>query len=232
MRERESMFNDFVSDLRRKEKDERSTQRERAKSAFLELLKEQNLERNSKWSEVKEKIRDDNRYRDFESSSQREDVFRSFVATLLSKVADDNEREEDVKERERKEREEASLRERKRTVEAQLQTSMRERDKEHERHKHAECVEHCKALLTDLIRSADTSWRDAKKTLKRDHRWDSVASLNREEREVLFNEHIKKLEKKKKQSYYEMLEEIKVIIVKLVWSLHVIYKSDEFRISS
>lgn len=87
---------------------------------------------------------------------------------------------------------------------------MRERDKEHERHKHTESVEHFKALLTDLIKS-DQPWRDAKKVLRRDHRWELVSSLSREERELHFNEHLRKLDKKKKRSYYEMLDEIKVV---------------------
>ncbi|KAI1278094.1 Transcription elongation regulator 1 [Halotydeus destructor] len=219
VRERETMFNDFISHLRRKEKAEKATQRIKVRSDFIELLKEQDLDRNSRWSDVKDKIRGDVRYKDVDSSPLREDIFRSYVSTLSASKAE-NIPELDVqeqKDKDKKEREEASLRERKREVEAQLQGSLRERDKEREQHKRVGCIENYNALLTDLIRSSDYSWREAKKILKKDHRWQSVESLNREEREKLFQDHINKLEKKKRFLFHEMLSEISELDLHSSW---------------
>ncbi|RWS23164.1 transcription elongation regulator 1-like isoform X1, partial [Leptotrombidium deliense] len=173
MRERESMFNEFISELRRKEKEEKAAQREKAKRDFLELLAEKTfIDRHTKWSDLKEKIRDDSRYKAVDSSTFREDIFKAYVVQLPSKNENNSkvENEEDVKEREKQERIENSLREREKEVARELSTHLRERDKEREQHKHAEAVEHFNALLTDLIRNADMSWRDGKKILKKDHR--------------------------------------------------------------
>jgi len=184
------------------------------------LLKEQKyLERHSKWTEVKEKIRSDERYKSLGSSSFREDVFKSYISSIASKTESGikKETEEDVKDREKQERIEASLREREKEVKRELSTHLRERDKEREQHKHAEAVEHFNALLTDLVRNADVSWREAKKVLKKDHRWDSLDLLEREEREKLFNDHINNLLKKKREKFRELLDETKEIALTSNW---------------
>lgn len=53
------------------------------KEAWLEFLKETTwLTRSSRWSEVKEKLRDSEAYKQCESSTSREDWFRDYVRTL------------------------------------------------------------------------------------------------------------------------------------------------------
>lgn len=185
-------------------------------------MKEQNyLDRHSSWTETKEKIRDDPRYKALESSSTREDIFKTYISRLepSSNQGDssDAENTDNVKEREKQERIEASLREREKEVARELSTHLRERDKEREQHKHAEAVEHFSALLTDLVRNADVSWREAKKTLKKDHRWELVETLDRDEREKLFNEHIDCLFKKKREKFRELLDETREITLSSSW---------------
>ncbi|CAG2101002.1 unnamed protein product [Medioppia subpectinata] len=221
MRERESIFNDFISDLRKKEREEKAASREKARNGFLELLKEQTyLERNSSWTEVKEKIRDDLRYRALDSSSTKEDMFRHYVSRLESNRnngSDIENSDKDMKEREKQERIKASLMEREREVNRELSAHLRERDKEREQHKHTEAIDNFSALLTDLVRNCDISWRDAKKTIKKDHRWELVEALDREEREKLFNAHIDNLFKKKREKFRELLDELKDVTLSTVW---------------
>ncbi|CAM1317070.1 TCERG1 (predicted), partial [Pycnogonum litorale] len=189
MRERENLFHDFVSDLRRREKDERSSHKEKLKKDFVELLKEQtSLDKNSHWSDVKKTVDTDPRYKAVDSSSQREDWFRGYISTLKS----DSDIESN-KEREKQERIETSIREREKEVQRTLSTHLRERDKEREHHKHGEAVQHFNALLTDLVRQSDLSWKEAKRLLRKDHRWELIDSLDRDEREKLFEEHIQNL---------------------------------------
>lgn len=104
---------------------------------------------------------------------------------------------------------------------------LRDRDNEREQHKHDEAVHHFNALLADLVgiiitpsvdfyqfgifksilifcvqvRNSELSWREAKRQLRKDHRWDLVDLLDREEKEKLFNEHIESLNKKKKEKF-------------------------------
>merc|ERR1712079_979267 len=104
----------------------------------------------------------------------------------------------------------ASLRKREEEVKANLAGSLRERDKEREQHLHQEAINGFNALLTDLIRTPDYSWKEAKKLLKKDSRWDLVeGNLEKSERERLFDDHIDRLIAKKKESYRSLLEEHK-----------------------
>lgn len=86
---------------------------------------------------------------------------------------------------------------------------MRERDNKREHHKKGEAIGHFNALLTDLVRNADLTWKEVKRTLRKDHRFPMVeVALEREERERLFNEHVNMLEKKKRDKFREMLDEM------------------------
>lgn len=218
MRERESMFNDYIQELRKLEREERLNQREKMKKDFLELLQEQkNLDKHSRWSDVKKSMAEDARYRAVDSSSQREEWFKEYVAKLASTQHGHEGEEESAREREKQERIEASLREREKEVQRTLSTHLRERDKEREQHKHDEAVQHFNALLTDLVRNPDASWREAKRTLRKDHRWDLVEPLEREEREKLFTEHLEQLQRKKKDKYRDLLDETTAITLSSTW---------------
>lgn len=59
----------------------------------------------------------------------------------------------------------------------------------------------------DLVRNSELSWKEVKRILRKDHRWDLAESLPRDEKEKLFNEHVEALLKKKRQSFREMLDE-------------------------
>merc|ERR1712130_864350 len=109
----------------------------------------------------------------------------------------------------KEERVQASLRKREEEVKANLAGHMRERDKEREQHEHTAAVNGFSALLTDLIRAPDYSWKEAKKILKKDSRWEAVTggNLDKSERERLFDEHIDHLIAKKKEAYRSLLEE-------------------------
>lgn len=86
---------------------------------------------------------------------------------------------------------------------------MRERDNKREHHKKGEAIGHFNALLTDLVRNADLTWKEVKRQLRKDHRFPMIESaLEREERERLFNEHVHALAKKKRDKFREMLDEL------------------------
>lgn len=183
------------------------------------MLKEQEfINENSSWSEVKEKIRDSVRYKALESSSTKEVIFREFISRLNQNSSNvDKEISETLKEKEKQERIEASLREREKEVQKELSAHLRERDKEREQHLHTETVENFKALLIDLVRNPSITWREAKKLLKKDHRYEMIASLDRSEKEDLFESHIDTLVKKKREKFRQMLDEIKDLSLSAVW---------------
>jgi len=166
------------------------------------------IDRHSRWSETKKRIDSDPRYKAVDSSSRREDWFRDYIKNI-----NDDSDDEGRKEREKQERIENSLREREKEVQKTLSTSLRERDKEREQHKKEEAQQHFKALLADMVRNADSSWRDTRKQLRKDHRWGLADLLDRDEKEALFNEHIEVLTKKNKEMFHKLLSETDVSLV-------------------
>jgi transcription elongation regulator 1 len=90
-------------------------------------------------------------------------------------------------------------------VKEQLSGFQRELDKEREQLKKDKAMENFKALLTDMVRTADAEWRDTKKTLRKDPRWEQ--DIDREEKERLFEDHVNLLEKKRKMAFHSLLSE-------------------------
>ena len=62
------------------------------------------------------------------------------------------------------------------------------------------------------MRNYDTSWRDTRKHLRKDHRWDLAELLDRDEKEKLFNEHVEELAKKSKEMFHKLLEECQEVL--------------------
>jgi transcription elongation regulator 1 len=56
-------------------------------------------------------------------------------------------------------------------------------------------------VLGVQVRNAELAWREAKRQLRKDHRWELAELLDREEKEKLFNQHIEQLAKKKKEKF-------------------------------
>ncbi|KAK8726208.1 hypothetical protein OTU49_010422, partial [Cherax quadricarinatus] len=357
MRERESLFDEFLLEVRRREKEEKAAKREQIKKDFFTMLKEADIDRHSRWSDVKRKVDNDPRYKIVESGVQREDWFRDYMIKIKeerrrsrdrSRTRDrDRERERDrdrerdrerperdrdrgerererergEKERERRSREsrdrskerersdrkekkkekkdkerekekdkerdreekkekdkdkdkdrekddleaiqdmgedmedthksegedtgsdgpdeeredgeaneaaeeeererqrriEESLRKREEEVQRALAGHLRDRDKERMQHKHDEAVHNFNALLADLVRSTDYTWKEAKKSLKKDSRWESAGALEREEKEKLFNNHVENLTKRKREKFRELLEELPEVNLDSNW---------------
>ncbi|CAF0783715.1 unnamed protein product [Didymodactylos carnosus] len=222
-RDRETWFQEYLNELKRREKEERYSSKEKLKKDFFSMLKELKLTQNSSWSDIKRTTEHDHRYKVIESSSRREDWFKEF----LSKYAVENEKtesksdapseddeEEKVRQREKEKQEriDASIKKRTEEVKEQLSTYQRELEKEREQLKKEKAIENFKALLTDMVRTPDVDWKDTKKLLRKDQRWDQCKQLEREHRENLFDEHINQLQKKRKIAFHQLLNEKQDIV--------------------
>lgn len=129
----------------------------------------------------------------------------------------DSETERSRKDRERQARAEASIKEREKQVQKTLAEHLRDRDKERLHHKRDEAIRNFTALLADLVRNSDYTWKEVKKQLKKDHRWQIAEELERDERERIYNEHINLLAKKKRDKFREMLDEITTLELTTSW---------------
>ena len=109
------------------------------------------------------------------------------------------------REKDKQERIDASIKKRAEEVKEQLSGFQRELDKEREQLKKEKATENFKALLTDMVRTADAEWKDTKKALRKDPRWEQ--ELDRDEKERLFDEHVNLLGKKRKMAFHALLGE-------------------------
>ncbi|XP_018412488.1 PREDICTED: transcription elongation regulator 1-like, partial [Nanorana parkeri] len=212
MKDRETLYGEFMVAARKKEKEDSKNKGEKVKNDFFELLANHHLDAQSRWSKVKDKFEGDPRYKAVESSSAREELFKQYIEKLVKNL--DTEKE---KELERQARIEASLREREREVQKARSEQTKEIDREREQHKREEAIQNFKALLSDMVRSSDVSWSDTRRTLRKDHRWESGSLLEREEKEKLFNEHIDALTKKKREHFRQLLDETYTITLTSTW---------------
>lgn len=300
-REREQLFHEFLDELKKKERDEKQKEKDKAKDNFLELLKENQklFDRHSRFSEARERFRDEPRYKALQTT-QKEDLFRSFVSNLASSRRSNSRRsyskershhrdssrsdkynrdkqlsskpaektkiensdedsqltsskrppeeldegelnpsspesesdfrlekeppaaretltEEERKKLEKQVRVERSLKERANQVQKEMQGHLLEREKHRDLFKKKELVENFNILLIDLIRNPDVTYRDAKKILKKDHRYEMFENLGRTEKEDLFDEHINSLIRKKRKMFIELLEETREIKLNSSW---------------
>ncbi|EAT36150.1 AAEL011733-PA [Aedes aegypti] len=258
IRERESLFNEFIVEVRKREKEDKQNRREQIRKDFMAMLREHSeISRHSRFHDVRKRLESDSRYRAVSDSALREDLFEEHIKFLkdekkrakekdrkrrdrrssdrrgssrdrtISRERDqedgehpqtsDDEAERQQKERERRLRAEASIKEREKEVQRTLATHLRDRDKGRQQHQRDEAIRHFNALLADLVRNADLTWKEVKKQLKKDHRWELVELLDREDREGLFNQHINNLAMRKRDKFREMLDEITSLELTSQW---------------
>ncbi|PAV72171.1 hypothetical protein WR25_00020 isoform B [Diploscapter pachys] len=214
-RDREDMFNDFVGDLYKKEKEEKKMKKEKAKKDFLGLLGEQHgLTNKSKWSTVKKTMEDDERYKAVDSSSTREQLFKDYVEKLGDETLSDIEEEEDRKKRLN---EQAAIAARQKEVEAELGDNIRERNKELEKQRILEHEDKFKAMLLDMVKSAESTWHEMRRLLRKDDRYSECDLLDKEKKEHLFDLHIRNLERKRRDAFFNVLDEHPKITVQTRW---------------
>jgi len=61
------------------------------------------------------------------------------------------------------------------------------------------------------------SWKEAKRQLRKDSRYELVDSLDSEEKEKLYKVHVEELSKRKKEKFREMLNEITDLTLDSSW---------------
>nr|CAD7568498.1 unnamed protein product [Timema californicum] len=236
---REDWFREHVKllkDERKREKERDREKRDREKHEGKDRDKSRDKDRDRERGEKKDKERERDRDKDKEKEKEKEKEKKEVepeengegsepwpsdaeVSLFQDEVGpnSEDEREKEQKDKERQLRVEASLREREKEVQRTLATHLRDRDKEREQHKHDEAVQHFNALLADLVRNSELAWREAKRQLRKDHRWELAELLDREEKEKFFNEHIEQLSKKKKEKFRELLDETEGVSLTSSW---------------
>lgn len=216
----EDWFYEHVKILKEERKKRKAEKKEKKKKSKEKNREENDNEKNShsademkeKSAEIKASNDEPLEVSDGESSNDSEKVEEG------EHSGTDSETERQRKDKDRKARAEASIKKRTQEVKETLMKTKDEREKERLHHRRDEAVRQFSALLTDLVRKSDLTWKEAKKMLKKDQRWEIVESLDRESRDRLFMDHIASLNKKKRDNFREMLDEMPDIDQATSWS--------------
>lgn len=198
-KEREHLLNERIVQLKRAAEEKVRAVRAAAASGFKSLLREKgDITASSRWSRVKEGLRDDPRYKAVKHE-EREALFNEYISELKS-VGDEAERAGKAEQDKLKEREK-ELRKRKEREEQEM-----ERVRVKIRRK--EAVESFQALLVETIRDPQVSWTESKPKLEKDpQRRATNPELEESDLEKLFREHIKMLHERCINKFRALLDE-------------------------
>ncbi|KAL9260342.1 Pre-mRNA-processing protein 40C-like protein [Drosera capensis] len=202
-KERETLLNERVLPIKKAAEEKAQAERMAAVSNFKSMLQErQDITASTRWSGVKESLRDDPRYQSVKYEA-REILFIKYISELKAADAEaeqvakvDREEQEKLKERERE------LRKRKEREEQEV-----ERVRAKVRRK--EAVASYQALLVETIKDPRASWTESKPKLEKDPQGRAVnIELNDSDLEKLFREHTKLLYERCVHEFKSLLAEV------------------------
>ncbi|CAL9144798.1 unnamed protein product [Musa hybrid cultivar] len=174
-----------------------------AATSFKSMLRDnRDITTSSRWSRIKESLRDDPRYKAVKHE-QRETVFNEYIAELKSAV-DEVERSAKAKrdEQDKLKERERELRKRKEREEKEM-----ERVKLKVRRKEAEYS--YRTLLVEMIKDPKASWTESKPKLEKDPQGRATnPDLTQEDAEKLFREHVKDLYERCVNDFRTLLAEV------------------------
>ena len=135
-RDRESLFNELQSEIRKKERDEKEERRKVARKDFQALMKEtESIDRHSHWADIKKTIDKDERYLAVDSSSLREDWFYDYVQDLKDEHKREKEKKRGTRSRTRSRSKSRKRRDRSRSRGRKTKSPSRGRDKKKKKDK-------------------------------------------------------------------------------------------------
>lgn len=204
---KDSRFREFGRDDREREKAFRAWLRElgeikradalKAEEKFVTMLKETQIPDEARWSDIKSKFSSDPRYTAVASSSQREEIFKKYMATrpkpaTEAQIRDSNAEEEDRRKaaaEEKKAKQQASLREREEKVRKEKAALDRAAGRVRAEAGREESTREYKNLLIDAVRDHEAKWNDVLPNLESDPRFSSN-TLTFSDKRRLFDQHL------------------------------------------
>lgn len=199
-KDRETLLNERVLPLRKAEEERIRAIHLAAVSGFKAMLKEKGeVTTSSRWSRVKDALRNDPRYRSVKRED-RETLFNSYVSELR---AAEQEAERSAK---AKREEEEKLKEREREMRKRKEREEQEIERARAKNRRRDAVNAYQALLTEKIKDPEASWTEARVKLEKDTLGRATnPELDIVDRERLFREHVTVLYERCVREYRSLL---------------------------
>ncbi|OMO93899.1 hypothetical protein COLO4_16625 [Corchorus olitorius] len=190
-KDKELLLNERVLPLKKAAEEKAQAERAAAASEFKSMLKEKgDINVNSRWSRVKDNLRDDPRYKAVKHDD-REVLFNEYISELRA-IEEKAERKEKAK----REEEHSIYHFEKKTVARMLKFLK-------------EAIASFQALLVETIKDPQASWTESKHKLEKDPQGRAGnPDLDPSDTEKLFREHIKMLIERCAQDFRALLAEV------------------------
>lgn len=202
-KEQEHLLNERVLPLKKAAEEKAQAMRAAAAAGFKSMLKERgDIIFNSRWSRVKESLRDDPRYKSVRHED-REVLFNEYISEL--KAAEYAAERETKAKRE----EQDKLRERERELRKRKEREEQEMERVRVKIRRKEAVTSFQALLVETIKDPLASWTESKPKLEKDPQGRATNSdLDPTDTEKLFREHVKMLQERCAHEFRVLLAEV------------------------
>ncbi|WCJ41921.1 pre-mRNA-processing protein 40C [Euphorbia peplus] len=201
-KDREHLLNERVLTIRKAAQEKAQAERAALAASFKSMLQERgDVTVNSRWSKVKESLRDDPRYKSVKHED-REMLFNGYLSELKA-AEDEIEREAKVK-REEQER----LKERERETRKRKEREEQEMERVRVKIRRKEAVSSFQALLVETIKDPQASWMESKARLEKDPQGRATNSdLDPSDIEKLFRDHVKMLHERCTHDFKALMAE-------------------------
>lgn len=202
-KDRETLLNERVLPLRKAEEERIRAIQSAAVAGFKAMLIELGeVNSSSRWSRVKDKLRNDSRYRTVKRE-EREALFNTYVAEL--RVAEQEAERAAKAKREEEEKRKEREREKRKRKERDEQEFEKARAKVFKR----EATTAYQALLMEKIKDPKASWTESRPKLEKDALGRATnPELDNVEREKLFRDHVKELYDRALREYRVLLADV------------------------
>ncbi|KAG8657638.1 hypothetical protein MANES_03G080900v8 [Manihot esculenta] len=200
-KDREHLLNERIILVKKAVQEKAQAERAAAAASFKSMLREKgDLTVNSRWSKVKESLRNDPRYKSVRHED-REVLFNEYISELKAV--------EDGAEREAKIRREEQLKERERELRKRKEREEQEMERVRVKVRRKEAVASFQALLVETIKDPQASWTESKPKLEKDPQGRATnTDLDPSDTERLFREHVKMLYERCANDFKSLLAEV------------------------
>lgn len=200
LKEKETMFDEYIKELKICVSQNRLTQ---AEIEFLNLLKDlKDISSTTEWYDVKELIKDNEFYSKVTSNRRRE-LFEMHKRKLL-----DNNNPEQPKIIDRENREKASIEERRKKVDEERKVLILNAEKERLNQDRESAINNFNSLLMDLIKECKIPWDEGKKIIKSDRRYKLSKLLSKKDKKQLYIDHCDQLLRRKRRLFHQFLNDL------------------------
>ncbi|KAK2972597.1 hypothetical protein RJ640_007066 [Escallonia rubra] len=200
-KEREIVLNERVIPLKRAAEEKSQAIHAAAAFGFKSMLRDRDITPTSRWSKVKDSLRNDPRYTSVKHEN-REVLFNEYISELKS-VKEEAERVAKAKREE-----EDKLKERERAMRKRKEREEQEVERVRSKARRKEAVESYQALLVETIKDPQVSWAESKSKLEKDPQ-DRASNpcLDQSDLEKLFREYVKILHERFAHEFRALLSE-------------------------